>query len=57
MRTWMDFEGIMLNEISQTKKEGGESVSLWGDLGRTFQAKGTTSTEALRWSEPGMFTD
>ena len=32
-------------------------MSLWGDLGRTFQSESTTSTEAMRWSKPGMFTE
>ena len=32
-------------------------MSLWGDLGRTFQAERTTSTKVLRWSKPGVFIE
>ena len=39
------------------QRQGGERVSVWGDLGRTFQAERITSTKALRWSKPGMFTE
>ena len=41
MTTWMDFEGIMLNEISNTKKD----TSIWSHLYVEFGTKQNLHTQ------------